>query len=285
MKAAIFTKIFDDRPLEAAIETAAEIGFDGVEIMARDPHLSPDTTREQGERLRELADEHGVEIPCLATYTGGYARASDDERAAELETFERYLELSEPLGVELLRHGAGGPTPREATDEEIETAAAWLGRAADRAAAYDRTIGLEIHPNRLTETVDSTLQLLELVDRDNVGVIHDAGNMFIVSDTYGPESVERLGEDLLHAHIKDLSRSTDPELADTFWLETPDGDASFRHELLGDGGVDHEPLIGALAESGYSGYATLESNVTRIDPETVAAEELDRLSERFERAT
>lgn len=253
--------------------------------MARDPHLPPETTREQCEQLRELADEHGVDIPCLATYTGGYARASDDERAAELETFECYLELSEPLEVELIRHGAGGPTPREATDEELETAAAWLRRAADRAGAYDRTIGLEIHPNRLTETVDSTLGLLELVDRDNVGVIHDAGNMFIVEDDHGPASIERLGEDLLHVHIKDLSRSSDPELPDAFSLETARGDASFRRELLGDGDVDHEPLINALADAGYGGYTTVESNIARIDPETVAAEELYRLSERFERST
>lgn len=277
MQHAIFSKMFDDRPLDRAITTAAEIGFDGIEIMARSPHLPADTDHERAEEILALLDDVGVRVPALATYTGGYARKSDAECEAELEELERFLKLSEILDVELLRHGAGRPSIREATGEDFERAAIWLERAADLAAEYDRTIGLEIHSHRLTETTDATLRLLDRIDRDNVGVIHDAGNMFLVDEPHGPESIERLGDHLIHVHLKDLSKVDDPCLEDSFSLETPCGTELFRRECFGDGQIDYEPLFGRLLEGGYDGFVTTETSVRRLDRETVARRELENM--------
>lgn len=277
MLPSIFTKTFADRDLESAVRTAAEIGYEGVEIMAREPHLPADTSLERAEEIETVLDALDLSVPCLATYTGGYSSLSERDCEAELETFEKYLELSTVLGVDLLRHGAGGPSVRNATDEDFERAAAWLERAADLAAEYDRTIGLEIHSHTLTETVDSTLRLLEMIDRDNVGIIHDAGNMFIVDDAYGPASVERLGDAIVHVHVKDLSRIYDPALEDVFELETQRGDELFRRELLGQGNVDHGPLFDALIENGYDGHVTTEAVLERRHPETLARHELEML--------
>lgn len=74
----------------------------------------------------------------------------------------------------------------------------YLRRVADVAAEYDCTVCIEIHVGRLVEAADSTVQFLYLVDRENVGVIHDAGNMYTVDADYGWESVERLGESFVH---------------------------------------------------------------------------------------
>ncbi|MFC4986486.1 sugar phosphate isomerase/epimerase family protein [Saliphagus infecundisoli] len=277
MHTALFTKTFDDRSLEDAIATAAEIGYDGVEIMAREPHFPADVSLERVEGLRELLDDHDMGLPCLATYTGGYARKDDAECDAELETFEAFLERAEILDVNLLRHGAGRPSIREATEEDLERAATWLRRAADLAAEYGKTVGLEIHSHRLTETTEATMDLIERIDRENVGVIHDAGNMFIADDPYGAESLEAIGDRLAHVHVKDLSRIDDPDRADAFALETGRGEEVFRREFLGEGDVDHAPLVEALAERGYDGSVTDESTVRRVDRETVARRELEAM--------
>lgn len=277
MQYSIFSKVFDDRSLDEAITTAAEIGFDGIEIMARDPHLPADTDHERAEDIVTLLDDVGVEVPSLATYTGGYARKSDRKCEAELEALERFLTLSEILDVRLLRHGAGHPSIREATDGDVERAAMWLERAADLAAEYDRMIGLEIHSHRLTETTDATLRLLDRIDRDNVGIIHDAGNMFLVDEPHGPKSIERLGDHLIHVHLKDLSRVDDPSLEDSFSLETPRGTELFRRECLGDGHIDYESLFRRLLGDDYDGFVTTETTVRRLDRETVARRELENM--------
>lgn len=277
MQTALFTKTFDDRSLEDAIETAVEIGYDGVEIMAREPHFPSDIDTEHVEGIRELLDDYGMGMPCLATYTGGYARKTDAECEAELETLEAFLERAEVLDVDLLRHGAGRPSIREADQDDIERAVTWLRRAADLAAEYNKTLGLEIHSHRLTETAAATMDLIERVDRENIEVIHDAGNMFIADDPFGAESVEAIGDRLAHVHVKDLSRIDDPDQADAFTLETGRGEEVFRREFLGEGDVDHAPLFEALVEREYDGYVTDESTVRRIDRETVARRELEAL--------
>ena len=50
------------------------------------------------------------------------------------------------------------------------------------------------------ETTESTLRLVDAIDRENVGVIHDASNIFIVDDDFDPASIDRLGDHLAHVH-------------------------------------------------------------------------------------
>jgi sugar phosphate isomerase/epimerase len=141
------------------------------------------------------------------------------------------------------------------------------------------TLGIEIHAHTLVETVDATQRLLRDIDRDNVGAIHDAGNMYIVEEPFGPESVERLGDDLVHVHVKEEARVDDPDLPGAFELETDAGDELFQPRRLGEGDVDHGPLFDALQDAGYDGFVTDECHVpTESDGDIeVARHELTEL--------
>ncbi|TYL37951.1 sugar phosphate isomerase/epimerase [Natronococcus pandeyae] len=280
IRTALFSKVLRDRSLEEAAELAAEIGYDGFEPMCREPHLGVERSLEEVTAFRDHLDDLGLEVPCLATYSGHYVGKSQSECEAELEKLDTFLEFAEALDCDIVRHGPGGPPVREATDDDYEHAAAWLARAADRAAAYDVTIGIEIHAHTITETVDSTKRLIAEIDRENVGAIHDAGNMYITLDDYGQKSIQKLGDDLAHVHVKDEQRIDDPDRPGAFELETDDGLETFQPRLLGEGSVDHGPLFDALAEAGYDGYVTDECHVPRDDREDereVAEHELAEL--------
>ncbi|ELY91866.1 sugar phosphate isomerase/epimerase family protein [Natrialba taiwanensis] len=281
IRTALFSKVLRDRSLEEAAELVAEIGYDGFEPMCRDPHLDADRSLEEVTAFRDHLDDLGLEVPCLATYTGHYVGKTREECEAELETFERFLEFADVLDCGIVRHGPGGPPVREATDDDYEHAASWLARAADRAAEYDVTIGIEIHAHTIAETVDSTQRLLAEIDRKNVGAIHDAGNMYITLDDFGLASVRELGDNLVHVHVKDEQRIDDPDRPGAFELETDDGLETFQPRLLGEGAVDHGPLFDALAEAGYDGYVTGECHVPRDeleDEREVAEHELAELN-------
>ncbi|WP_435320862.1 sugar phosphate isomerase/epimerase family protein [Haloarchaeobius sp. TZWSO28] len=282
MKTALFTKVLGERSLTEVVDIAAEMGYDGVEPMGREPHLPPETPLDQVEHLRARLDEHGLDVPCFATYTGGYVDTTDEEREAALADLRHCLEIATTLDCGLVRHSVEGPPVRHAVESDFETAAAWFRRAADLADEYDIRLAVEIHAHKLTETTESTLKLLEMVDRDNVGAIHDAGNMFIVDAPYGPETVERLGDRLFHVHVKDERRVDDDSLPGTFELETRHGLELFQPRRLGDGDVDHRPLIAALADAGYDGSLTVECHVPTDDPDSdldVARHELAVLRE------
>lgn len=286
MQTALFTKVFGGRTLDAAFGLAADLDYDGVEVMCRDPHLGRTTTTERARSLRQRLDEEGLAVAGLATYTGGYAGKSRADREDEIAALETFIDLSEVLGTDLLRHQAGGPPPREADDAAYETTAEWLGRAADVAADAGKRLALELHHGGLTETVDSTLRLLDRVDRSNLGVIHDAGNMYIAGEAFGPDALDRLGEHLFHVHVKDERRVGDPTLPGAFEAETRNGPETFQHRRLGHGAVDHTPVFDALAERGYEGYVSAECHAATGDAwtdATNAAHELEVI-EQYRRA-
>lgn len=265
MRTALFTKILDDRSLQEACEIAAEVGYDGVEPMGREPHLDAGTSDAEARQLRAHLTDLGLEVPCLATYTGFYVGKDREKCEEELAKLERFCELAEILDVNLVRHGPGGPPSYAATDADYEEGAHWMRRAADLAAEYDKRLGVEIHGDTIVESASDAVRLLEAIDRDNVGVIHDAGNMYICSEAYGPASVETLGDRLQHVHVKDERRVGDTSGAGRFEWETADGTEYYEPALLGEGDVDFEPLLSGLADVGYEGFLTDECHVPQDD--------------------
>lgn len=285
MKTAIFTKVFGDQRLDDVIDSAADLDYDAVELMCREPHFGVETDDERALDLKARLDANDLDVACLATYTGKYVGKTDDEREAALERLTRFLELAEIVDCPRVRHGPGGPPSRNADDEAYRTAAKWMRRAADVAADYDATLLMEIHSNTIVESVADAERLLSTIDQENVGVIHDAGNMYISDVEYGRDSVEQLGNNLRHVHVKD-ERRADSRQPGHFELETRHGTETFEPRLLGEGDVDHGPLFEALAERGYDGYVTAECHRPPDDETSATAiarherAEIERLWER-----
>ena len=56
--------------VEQFVDKAADLGYDGVMLMAKRPHLSVlDWAAEQRSRLRERLEGRGVPMRCIAGYT------------------------------------------------------------------------------------------------------------------------------------------------------------------------------------------------------------------------
>ncbi len=145
--------------------------------------------------------------------------------------------------------------------------AAWIAQACDAAAARGARIATEIHFGQYCETTDMACRLIDRVNRPNFGVIHDAGNMHITGDSYGAESVRRLGDRIFHVHVKDMVK-TAPD--DPTAHEYPAG--RFKRAPLNQGNVDHLSLFRALARAGYKGYLSCEAT-GGDDPAAVARHE------------
>jgi L-ribulose-5-phosphate 3-epimerase len=265
MQIALFTKVLADHSLRETCEIAADIGYDGIELMGRDPHFGVETTDQEAHALRDYLDSLGLSVPCIATYTGFYVGKTKAECESELADLERFCELADILGVDLIRHGPGGPSPYEATTYHYRTGAAWMREAAELAATYDKELGVEIHGNTLVESATDAVRLLELIDHDNVGIIHDAGNMFIFGNEYGLETIETLGDRLRHVHVKDEHPVESDAGPSRFAIETEEGTARFEATLLGAGTIDHSTLFEALCSVGYDGFLTDECHAEPTD--------------------
>lgn len=254
--------MFRNRNIDEVIQLASSLGFDGIELMGREPHLAPDLPEQEVLRIKKLADEVKLPIVALATYTGYYSQSSDEQAEQEIEKLKKYLRMAEILDCDLIRHAPGGPSPYKAQKYHWQKAVYWMSKAADLAREHSKNLVMEIHHGSLIETASSAKKFLNLVNRENLGVIYDPGNMYISRTDYGDRAVKKLNKRIFHVHIKDEKRVKKENLPDLFRNVTKRGTDLIQHRLLGEGNVRFQPVLKALKEIGYTGYLSVESLVS-----------------------
>ena len=74
MKISIFTVLLQNRTLEESIKITSELGYDGIEIMCRAPHISDDTSLSEIEKYKKLLQKNHLPVVNLATYIGNFSR-------------------------------------------------------------------------------------------------------------------------------------------------------------------------------------------------------------------
>ncbi|NOU69414.1 TIM barrel protein [Paenibacillus sp. LMG 31461] len=270
MKFAAFSGVFAAYSMQEAMRLTKQLGFDGIEIAARGHHIAPDASPERVSEIGALAQSLELEIPVLAGYMGGFSTGSDKECEASLEDCKRLLLIAKELGASMIRVHPGGPNAFMAQAYHYVKAAYWLKQCGEEAAKLGIRIVLEIHNESLVETVASAQKLLSLIQHDNVGLIHDAGNMYITDTDYGRESIEELGGDLFHVHVKDELRIAEIGAPGTFTNRTHRGEEAFLQCRLGEGAANHQPLFDALRDIKYNGWITLECHAPYPPSERLA---------------
>jgi sugar phosphate isomerase/epimerase len=122
-------------------------------------------------------------------------------------------------------------------------------------------------------------KVIDLVDRRNFGVIHDAGNLHITGDIYGEDSVDVLGDRIFHVHVKDMVETAADDETGHDYLA-----GRFKRSPLNAGNVDHTSLLRGLKKIGFDGYLSCEAS-GGSDPVAVARHELAELKRLMEQAS
>jgi sugar phosphate isomerase/epimerase len=257
----------------AGIERAAELGFDGVELVVPDGiHRVDDEegmvldldgidvrddevwTAEGRVRVRKAAVEHGIAIPSVCpSYLNcrpGLASPDPDERARTAGDLADLIEAAADLGAGTIltpffyEAEIDGEADRERVVGEIRD-------LAPLAADAGVTLALE---TSLPPETDRAM--LEAIDSPAVGIYYDVGNSTWFG--YDPaREFEIVGDEIATMHVKDSIDSS--------------GDA-----MLGAGEVDFDEFSEALDALGYDGWLVLET-VHRGDPIADAAANLSFL--------
>jgi sugar phosphate isomerase/epimerase len=264
--------------LEEVIEAAARIGYDGIEFRGMAPHLAVDMPVERVKDMRTLMDDAGMRTSCIATYGGRYSTISDEDCLKQIEELKVFLEFAGLLGCDLVRHAPGRPRPKDATKEQFNRSVEWMRKAANIAESAGCRLAAELHFGGLTESAQDGDTYLKAVNRPNVGVIFDPGNMYISHAPYGEEEVKLLGERIFHVHVKDELKVD--SLLDKSCFNA--GDEIYQHKLLGEGAVDHVPAFRALKAIGYVGYLSCECHGAAGDKVAVAEREYNTMKHQVE---
>ncbi len=255
MKFALFTVSCPSLLPSEVIADVSGYGYDGLEWRVtrdRDDGSAPSFWKGNRATLQDdWADEKyaeiaagtraaGLEMPSLGTYV----------QVANEEAVERALHIASIMGVAQLRvcgMGGLGTVP-----EARATIQARLGRAIRQARPYGVRLLVEIHHNTLIASASAARAMVEPFAPEDVGVIHDCGNMVFEGFEEYDRGLGILGPYLAHVHAKSAAPSRTIQ----------EGEQLFSWQVdaapLRQGQVDFSDLFRALRGIGYDGWVTVE---------------------------
>jgi sugar phosphate isomerase/epimerase len=162
---------------EQFVEKAAELGYDGVMLMAKRPHLSIlDFGEKERARLRSHLERHGIRKVCVAAYNNFTADLEHGEVPhREIQTYylAELARLTRDLGGDLLRIFTAYEHPAAGFIPQWNMVVSSIKEVARRSADFGVVIGVQNHHD-LGVGYESQFDLIEAIGEPNCKALFDA---------------------------------------------------------------------------------------------------------------
>ena len=250
MKLAVFTVMLPDLRPEEAVKELKHAGYNGVEwrvtrvpdsLKSEAPSFwghnlctfSP--TEEDAKQAKTLSEQAGLAIPNIGSYIG----------MGELDKVKETIRFAKVLGSPHFRVGFGEYAGNYY--EQFTDAKAFLTDVIALAKEAMLKPLVEIHHRTIIPSAALTHRLVSHFSADEVGVIHDAGNMVHEGFEDYRLGLELLKDYIAEVHIKNAAYNVqDKGVWRTRWAP------------LDTGVVDFEALFTALKAIDYDGWFAIE---------------------------
>ncbi len=278
MKFALFSGSTPDwNPRDLAAKLKSQ-GWDGVEwrVVDQKPSEVPGFWAGNLATFPFTGLEEQIGEMKAATQGAGLAHAAIAGYVpiSEHTSVDRALKLTAAIGAGRFRVAIPKTAPGLTYNDLFAQTRRDAAYAAERARHHGVKALIQIHHGNIVSTASSAVRLLDGLDPDAIGVIHDLGNMSIEGQeglgTYTP-GMEILGPYLAHVHVKNAIWAPSAEQADGT-IEWAWKWASLRSGL-----GDVKAYFRSLREVGYDGWVTVENFTTEVPLEARIANDLEYL--------
>ncbi len=225
--------------LEESLAGAAAAGFTSIELTSVPgwtEHVRRDATAEELAYVKDLLKKYGQTAVSLAGHSD---MASDSGVAA----FRKALDIAHKLGITYVTTSTGGHDASSSGSLDDQRTA-FLGRIrplCDEAAEKGIVICLETHGGLVANGALSA-ELIQLIDKPNIGINYDPGNVIFYGDTDPTEDIEVAAPYVKHMHAKDKIG----------------GAGVWNFPAAGTGEVNFAAIFEALDAVGFDGPVSVE---------------------------
>ena len=199
------------KKIEDCIAMAADMGFDGVEILERQMHRKDNAYLQS---LKRQAHRVGLALCGLSAHQG-FVSPNAEQRKANVDITIASIELAYSLGIPTLRvntgrwgttknfdelmknHGVEPPLPGHTDEDAFPWVVESLEKCLPAAEKCGVVLGLENHWG-LARTPEGLLRVVNAVDSPWLGVTLDTGNF--LEDPY--ERLEKIASRATYVHAK-----------------------------------------------------------------------------------
>lgn len=269
MKLAFSSNAFMHFSVEDTIRRVADIGYQGIEILADVPHAWPvNLLPERRKSLRDALTRHrlgvsnvngfmmnAVNDPRQPYWHPSWIEPDPNYRAIRREHTKRALALAAELGAKNVQTEPGGPL---ATGQTWQAAAdvfyEELMPCVEVAERLEVGLLIEPEPGLMIERFEQFLEFAARVDSPAIGLNFDVGHAYCVGED--PQDwVARMASYTRHYHLEDIAATRVHE-----------------HLVPGRGAIDFDATLQAIAGTGYEGWVTVELYPYIDGPEAAARE-------------
>jgi sugar phosphate isomerase/epimerase len=265
---------------EQFIDKSAELGFDGVMLMAKRPHLSVlDYDGRTCSRLRGRLEINKLEAICLAGYTNFTAdleHGDIPQREMQIQHVTGLARMAHDLGCKLVRVFTGYEHAASGYSAQWKIVVEALKECAKRASEVDVTIGVQNHHD-IASGYESLGDLIAAVGEPNCKALFDA---------WAP-ALQGADLRLAASHLAKVTAHTtlanyvlrprykyDPNLIN-YLPQT----AAVQAVPMGEGFIDYHTFLATLWNRGFTGSIAYEMCSPLRDGNTI--EVLDSYSRQF----
>lgn len=224
------------QPLKQALQTAARLGVDGVEIDARNELRPSDLSATGLREFHKLLDDLNLRVSAVAFPT---RRGYDDEEELDrrVHATQAALRFARDFRTDVVINRVGN-----VPDDENDLRFRRMVEALTAIGAYGQRVGARLAAQTAGENPQHLARLINALPEQTVGVdLHPTG---LILGGFSPrDAVDTLGRYVLHVHACDAVR---------------DSGGRAREVELGRGTADFPELLGALTEFDYRGWVTIE---------------------------
>ncbi len=303
----LFTGQWADLPLATLAPKARDWGFDGLELACWGDHL--DVRRAAADdayvaERRALLDAHGLKLFAISNHLVGQAVCDAiDERHQQIlpphvwgdgnaegvrqraaDELVATAKAAARLGVSVVNGFTGSSiwpllySFPHVSEQRIDAGFADFGRRFTPILDAFDTVGvrfaLEVHPTEIAFDISTAERAVEAVKgRATFGFNYDPSHFAYQGVDY-IAFIERFGDRILHAHMKDVWWSSHPRPSGVFGGHLPFGhrDRYWDFRSLGRGRIDFNEVLRALHRVGYTGALSVEWEDMQMDREAGARE-------------
>ena len=238
---------------------AAALGFNGVMLMAKRPHLSVlDFDAQARAGLKKLIRQNGLTKVCLAGYsnfTADLEHAEIPMREMQISYVTELARLAHDIGGDLIRIYTGYENPASGYLPQWNLVVEVLQECADRAAPLGVTVGVQNHHD-IAVDYRSQRDLIEAVGRPNCRPLFDAWAPALQA-TDIVEAARVMAPLMPHTTIANYQKR--PR-----FLYEPDvinyraGVPYAQAVPIDEGFIDYKAFLGALRDGGFCGSVAYE---------------------------
>ena len=242
------------------IDTAAKIGFAGLEFTDFGPKEAQSDKIEVAGRVRQRCQDSGIAVMSYTIGADFLKPRNGGVWKDEVERLKGEADIAKALGAPVMRHDVTtGTSPEHIGLADFISVLPVLAQGCRAVTEYAAALGIKTmfeNHGFFVQDSERCALLLDEIAHPNMGALVDMGN-FLCADEDPVMAVTRIAPRAFHVHAKDFHikpASADPG---TGWFRSRGG-IWLRGAIVGHGNVDVSGCLKVIKKAGYDGFVSIE---------------------------